>query len=191
MSLDVRPADQVHWADVEVVFGTRGDPSTCWCQFFKLPNDEFHNTPAPALKAALQRQLDDQATGLLAYRDGEPAGWVAVEPRPAYGRLQRTRLVTAGSADPLDDESVWAVTCFVVPVRHRRQGVSTALLEAAVAYAREHDARVIEGYPVDPDAGAKKSSAELYHGVLSVFEAAGFEIAHRPSASRALVRLVL
>ncbi|NQX30022.1 GNAT family N-acetyltransferase [Microbacteriaceae bacterium VKM Ac-2854] len=191
MSIDVRPADQVDWADVDAVFGTRGDPATCWCQFFKLDNKGFDAAAAPDLKAALHRQIETGTPGLIAYRDGEPAGWVAVEPRPVYGRLRRTRLVAAGSVDPLDDASVWAVTCFVVPVGHRKQGVSKALLDAAVQFARENGARVVEGYPVDPTVGAKKSSAELYHGVLSVFEAAGFDVAHRPSASRALVRLVL
>ncbi|NQX14203.1 GNAT family N-acetyltransferase [Microbacteriaceae bacterium VKM Ac-2855] len=114
-----------------------------------------------------------------------------MEPRTAYERLRRSRLVTSGSADPLHDDSVWAITCFVVPVAHRRQGVSAALLQAAVDFARASGARMVEGYPVDPTAAAKKSSAELYHGVLSVFEAAGFTVQHRPSASRALVRLEL
>ena len=26
------------WEDVSTVFGERGDPAGCWCQFFKVPN---------------------------------------------------------------------------------------------------------------------------------------------------------
>ncbi|NQX14204.1 hypothetical protein HQQ80_21460 [Microbacteriaceae bacterium VKM Ac-2855] len=75
MSIDIRPADQVAWADVEAVFGTRGDPSTCWCQFFKLPSAEFSHAAAPDLRAALHRPMETGSVpGLVAFRDGEPAG---------------------------------------------------------------------------------------------------------------------
>ncbi len=46
---------------------------------------------------------------------------------------------------------------------------------------------MIEAFPVD--AGPGTSSADLYHGPLSVFEAAGFETVARPSERRAVVRL--
>jgi GNAT superfamily N-acetyltransferase len=82
---------------------------------------------------------------------------------------------------------VWAVTCFVVRVGHRRRGVASALLDGAVDLARRHGAAVVEGYPVDTSA-RKASSAELYHGPLSVFGAAGFTEVARPSPARAVVR---
>ena len=48
--------------------------------------------------------------------------------------------------------------------------------------AREHGATVIEGHPVDVDAKASASAAELYHGPLSVFLGAGFHEVARPTA---------
>jgi GNAT superfamily N-acetyltransferase len=84
---------------------------------------------------------------------------------------------------------VWFVSCFVVRVGHRRQGIAAALLDGAVAHARRHGARAIEAFPVDTASGA--SSAELYHGPLPVFEAAGFRTVARPSERRAVVRLEL
>ena len=51
-----------------------------------------------------------------------------------------------------------------------------ALLEAAVAYARDHGAGVVEGYPVRT-AGGKVSSAGLNTGTEGMFERSGFGVA--------------
>jgi GNAT superfamily N-acetyltransferase len=180
----ITPIADVPWADVQQVFGTRGDPSRCWCQWFKMSNAEWQNSGREVCEPLLRSQPD---TGLLAYLDGEPVGWVAVEPRTHYPVLLRSKVVKP-STEPTDASDVWSITCFVVRVGYRKQGVSKALVHAAVAHATAGGARVIEGYPVDP-AEKKVSSADVYHGSLSIFEAAGFEVVARPSAGRALVRL--
>ncbi|PPL19217.1 GNAT family N-acetyltransferase [Microterricola pindariensis] len=178
------------WDDVVRVFGTRGDPATCWCQFFKLSNADWKNAEGPECKVALERQVRDATPppGIIAYRDDEPVGWCAVEPRVNYGRLTRTR-AAAGSPEAPDDEGVWAVTCFVVRVGHRRLGIGGALLRGALEQAREAGARVVEGYPVDVAVRGKTSSADLYHGTLTQFQAAGFEEVARPSADRPVMQL--
>jgi hypothetical protein len=50
-------------------------------------------------------------SGLVAYVDDEPAGWVAVEPRTAYPKLRTSRVPWTGRNEDKDDEGVWAVTC--------------------------------------------------------------------------------
>lgn len=188
---DIRilPVDEVPWDDVQTVFGTRGDPSTCWCQWFKLPASEWRTAEASVCQTPLREQTRHRPVpGLIAYLDDEAVGWVAVEPRPAYPRLRTSRIVAKGSTESHDDPSVWAVTCFVVRVDFRRRGIASALLAAAVEHAKANGARVLEGYPIDT-AERKASSADLYHGSLSLFVAAGFEIASRPQPSRAVVRL--
>ena len=88
-------------------------------------------------------------SGLVAYLDGEPVGWCAVEPRTAYpGLLLKTRVPWDGRAEDKEDGSVWAVTCFVTRVGFRRRGISRALARAAVDFARTRGARAIEGYPM-------------------------------------------
>ncbi|KQX06647.1 MULTISPECIES: GNAT family N-acetyltransferase [unclassified Leifsonia] len=201
------PVTDAPWADVERVFGTRRDPAGCWCQFFKLPNAAWKTISAGECRNLLEEQVqtarrgESHPPGVIAYlepdaeasrseNDGdaaEPVGWCAVEPRTVYERLRTAKVVT-GSTEAEDDDSVWAVTCFVVRVGHRRQGIGGALLQGAIDQAVRLGARVIEGYPVD--AGReRKSSAELYHGTLSQFLAAGFELTARPSPSRAVVTL--
>jgi GNAT superfamily N-acetyltransferase len=168
-----------------------GDGRSCQCQWWTLTNAQFN-----AASAAERTQLlrDEIASGpppaLIAYVDGEAAGWVRVGPRTAQVRLSRTKNFAA-SEEPWDDESVWAVSCFVVRKEHRGAGLTTQLLRAAVDYARDHGARVVEGYPVDPGAGRKKSSNELYHGTVSTFAAAGFREVARPRPEVAIVAVDL
>ncbi|MET4781559.1 GNAT family N-acetyltransferase [Glaciihabitans sp. UYNi722] len=191
-SITTRSVSDVPWADVRAVFGTRGDPAGCWCQFFKIGSAEFSGSPAQHLEALLCNQVKDQDVppGVIAYLDGKPVGWCAVEPRSKYPRILRSKVVTGGSQESPEDGTVWAVSCFVVRTGYRRRGVSVELLNAAIAQARRLGARVIEGYPIDT-AERKASSADLYHGPLSLFQNAGFEIVSRPLHGRAVVRMVL
>jgi GNAT superfamily N-acetyltransferase len=191
-SITVVSVADVPWADVRAVFGTRGDPARCWCQYFKVDNADWNEGPSERLESLLCNQVRDQAIppGVVAYLDDEPVGWCAIEPRPSYPRLLRSKVVTSGSDESIDHDDVWAVSCFVVRVGFRRRGVSAELLRAAVEQAGRLGARVVEGYPVDT-AERKVSSADLYHGALSLFERAGFEIVSRPSPGRALVRLAI
>ena len=180
------------WDDVRTVFGEKGDPAACWCQFFKVPNAGWDSGSRDRFKGMLQKQVqaNDPAPGMIAYAAGEPVGWCAIEPRPNYDRLGRSKVVIKGSEQKAEDASVWAVTCFVVRVGFRRQGVAAALLRGAVDQARSHGARLIEGYPVDAEKRSGASSADLYHGTLSMFMAAGFEVVSRPTDGRAFVQLV-
>ena len=187
----VEAVASVPWEDVSLVFGTRGDPARCWCQYFKLANREFQNATSEACVGMLREQVQASAPGpgVIAYLDGEPVGWCAVEPKMAYSRLQRAKVVTEGSRQEPDDASVWAVTCFVMRVGYRRRGVAAALLRGAVAQARGGGARVVEGYPVDVALRPKAPSAELYHGTMSLFAAAGFVEVARVRKDRVVMEL--
>jgi ribosomal protein S18 acetylase RimI-like enzyme len=187
--LRIAPVSEVPWHDVRTVFGTRGDPARCWCQYFMLSNRDWNETSSAQKERMLCERIAQNrpAPGVLAYRDGEPVGWCAVEPRTDYRRILTSKVAT-GSVERPDDPRMWAVTCFVVRVGFRRQGVASALLDGAVAHARKHGARAIEGYPVDT-AEKKASSAELYHGSLSLFLKGGFTMVSRPTPGRAVVSL--
>ena len=57
----------------------------------------------------------------------------------------------------------------------------TSLLEAVVKHAKEHGAKIVEGYPVETT-GRRMSGSEGFTGVVSAFEKMGFvEILHRLS----------
>jgi hypothetical protein len=191
--VDVRPLTSERWTDAVSVFGTRGDPARCWCQWFRLTGEQWRSSRTAARREALREQAAvTPPPGVLAYVEGEPQGWCAVAPRAAYVRLRRAQVLRGTSAEELADPSVWSVTCFVVRLGARRRGLSAALLNGAGELAARHGAASVEGYPVDPSAreGAV-SSSELYHGVLGVFLAAGFREVARPRPARPVVRLHL
>lgn len=127
------------------------------------------------------RQLTAEpiAPGMLAYVDGEPAGWVNFGPRASIGRLQRSRTIL-----PVDDVPVWSVLCFVTRPGFRRKGLTRELLRGASGYAAEHGAPAIEGYPVDT-AGDRLSGTLLFVGVASTFAAEGFEVLGTTGATSA------
>jgi GNAT superfamily N-acetyltransferase len=187
----IEPLTADRWDDAVAVFGTRGDPAGCWCQFFRLEPAEWKTSTPRQNRDRLRRESrSTPPPGLLAYLGGEPVGWLALGPRPGYARLRSSHHLAQVSRD-LADDSVWAVTCFVVRVGHRGQGIATALLEAAPDFARSHGARVLEGHPVDTSQGAKRTNAELYHGVASTFLSCGFTEIGRTSPARPVMRLPL
>lgn len=186
-AIRVEPAVAKLWPDLVTVMGTRGDPSWCWCQYFRLRGKAWERATKAENKTALCEQVESSPVppGVIAYRKDEPVGWCAVGPKDYYPRLLASR--TSGD----DVDGIWSVTCFVVPVGHRRTGVARSLLEGAVALARAQGAAAVEGYAVDPAQRKSVSAAELFHGPLSLFTDAGFREIGRPSPARAIVRLDL
>ncbi len=188
--LTIEPASVDRFADVEHALTGGGDGGSCWCQWWMLRAKDFDSAARDHRRELLRHDLEAQpASGLVAYVEGHAAGWVKVSPRPAQPRLTRSRNIQR-SPEPVDDDTVWAITCFVVRREYRRRGLSRRLLDAAVAHARAHGARVVEGYPVDA-AMTKTSSNALYHGALSTFMDAGFVEVARPTPTRPIVSLAL
>ncbi|MFC7583795.1 GNAT family N-acetyltransferase [Nonomuraea antimicrobica] len=192
------PANEASWEDLSAVFGTadaRRCQCQCQCQWFKVAGWLWHNSTQEGRTASLRSQTacgvpDAKATsGLVAYVDGDPAGWVAVEPRVAYPKLRTSRVPWSGRDEDKDDDGVWAVTCFVVRRPYRGRGLSYALARATVDFARERGARALEGYPMITQPGKEITWGELFVGARQVFEEAGFtEISH-PTPRRVVMRI--
>ena len=191
------PANEASWEDLQAVFGTGGDPSRCHCQRYKMqPKESWASVGAAELAFRFRTQTDcDHPTsgatsGLVAYLDGEPVGWCAVEPRAAYPRLLRDcRVPWVGRAEDKADDSVWAVTCFVTRSGYRRRGVSRALARAAVDFARQGGARALEGYPMITPAGQEIQWGELHVGSRGIFADAGFAEVSHPTPRRVVMRI--
>lgn len=177
------------WDDIQHALSGGGDGRSCQCVWPVLTNKEWEATDLDQRTSLFQHEvLSARPPGILAYVDDEAAGWVRVGPRLAQRRLARTRNIVAATREPLEDDSVWAISCFVVRREHRGQGLNAALLDAAVRFARDSGARVIEGYPVDT-AKTDVRVNDLFHGALSTFLAAGFTEIPSPKPERPLVSL--
>lgn len=111
--------------------------------WWRLGRAEFDKSKGKGNKQALRRIVAlGGAVGVLAYSEGKPVGWCAIAPREEYARLANSRVLR-----PVDAQSVWSVTCFYVAREYRRAGLSVALLKAAVDYAKQNGAKIVEGYP--------------------------------------------
>jgi GNAT superfamily N-acetyltransferase len=192
--LTVVPANEASWEDLQRVFGTRGAAALCQCQRYKLrPREAFRKFPVQERARRLREQTacghpgSDTTSGLVAYLDGEPVGWCAVEPRSRYEGLRRNaRVPWEGREEDKADDSVWAVTCLFARAGFRKRGVSRALARAAVDFARERGARAIEAYPMTT---TDTFAEELHVGTEGVFAAAGFAEVSRPTLRRVVMRI--
>jgi GNAT superfamily N-acetyltransferase len=176
------PLTPGRWADLEAVFGPNGATSGCWCMWFRQSSQEFEQCHGEQNRLALRALVEGgTAPGLLAYVEGRAAAWVAVEPRTAYPRLDRSRVTK-----PLDDEDAWAVTCFFIHRDFRGAGLQSQLLEAALDWAKARGAKLIEGFPIDPE--GRVAAASGFYGFRSTFTAAGFEEVARRTRGRPYMR---
>ena len=188
MELTIFPATADRFDDVaRLLAPPRPDAPACWCLTYRVTSAEFSALRGEDRPNRLKGFFEgDAAPGVVAYVEGEPAGWCAFGPRTEMGRLQRSRTIQR-----LDDLPVWSVVCFVVAAKHRRRGIAARMLGEAVAYARAQGVPALEAYPID-NKGAKISGAFAYVGTVSLFESAGFaKIAETSSRSGGLSRWIM
>jgi GNAT superfamily N-acetyltransferase len=131
-------------------------------------------------RIAYMRSLCDSepGPGVLAYVDGEVAGWCSVAPKSAHRALVNSRTIPH-----VDDADAWSIVCFVVRPGFRRRGLMHDLLDGAVGHASAMGATVLEGYPVEPD-GGRVDQTSGYVGTVKLFEAHGFRRVTRTAGRR-------
>ena len=198
-SVSVLPANEASGEDLRAIFGSRGYPASCRCQKWKFANwAERKATPVAERVRRLERQTHcgspnaRTTSGIVAYLDGEPVGWCNVEPRTAFvPRLLNSPVPWVGRDEDPADDSVWAITCFVVRAGYRRRGLTRVLARAAVDHARDRGARALEGYPILTAPGVEITWGELNVGARSVFADAGFVEVSHPTARRVVMRIDL
>jgi GNAT superfamily N-acetyltransferase len=201
--LTVAPVTPELWPRLESFFGPRGAYSHCWCTWWRQRSTEFDagSRQGGAGNRELLHRItaEGRVPGLLAFEGDEPVGWVSIAPREEFGRVYRSRNLRpdppdqgdpAGQADAGPAGGVWALVCFWMPPVHRRRGIGTALLDAAVAHAAERGAAVVEAYPVDTH-GERVPSAEIFTGTLEMFLRAGFTEVRRRTDRRPVVQRTL
>ena len=169
VSIEVKPATTPRFDDVATMLGPKKpDANVCWCLSHRLDSKTNRALVGPA-RGEYVRELcsRDVAPGVLGYEGDEVVGWAAVAPR-AELPFARSRKIPH-----IDQLPVWSVWCIRVRPGHRGKGISHALLEGAVAFARSHGAPAIEGYPVD-NKGKKVDLTMAFVGTRGLFEKAGF-----------------
>lgn len=195
MSVQILPVTADRWSDLVRVFGRRGeDPSWCWCRLFlrSATCETAASRPRRDNRDALRQEITHAAVppGLLAHVENQPVGWTRVGPRSDFPRVSGNRALAKVLTE---DPGVWRVTCFAVDSRYRRSGVGSALLKAAVEFAREHGATTVAGHPVDVAAlsAARVGGSAVFTGTVAMFSAAGFTEVARTYPTRPVIRLLV
>ena len=117
--------------------------------------------------------------GLLAFHGDVAVGWCQLTPRDALPWLDRTWRLARVDARP-----VWSLSCLYVRKGYRKQGVTSALIAAALKAARRAKAPALEAYPLDADLTPSASGT----GFASTFARAGFRTVAHHVPSRPIMR---
>jgi len=180
--LDFEPVTSDRWADLEALFSERGVQNGCWCMYWRIKRREFEQDYGAGNKNGLNGIVESgQVPGILAYHQENPVGWCSIAPREDFPVVLRSPTLK-----PIDDQPAWSITCFFVTRPYRTSGLTHLLIRAAVRYAKEHGARIIEAYPIDVH--AKSIEFDLYSGLNTTFEKEGFVEAFRRSQRKSIMR---
>jgi GNAT superfamily N-acetyltransferase len=178
LALEYHPVTSDRRADLARFSEAHGKFHYCSCMRWRMTSAEYKRSTKESRVATLDGlAAEDVPVGVLAYLDGEPVGWVAVAPRVALGALERFKALAR-----IDEQPVWSVSCFFLDRRIRGQGARLGLLNAAVAFALEQGARIVEGYPVEP------GKLYGYMGAPDIFRAADFVDVTPPGRERQIWR---
>jgi len=179
MKITVRPLTPEHWAACEDLFGPKGACNGCWCMYWRI-GAAYRRCPADRNKAAFRKIVrSGSPPGLLAFDGERPVGWCQLTPRSALPWLDRTWRLRR-----VDEVPVWSLSCFYVRIGYRRQGITSALIAAALQAARRAKAPALEAYPLD----AQKTPSTSSTGFLTTFERAGFRTVAQHVPTRPIVR---
>src|ERR1700730_10677952 len=146
MKLRIRPLTLDLWPALEDLFGKNWPCRDCWCMYWRIGNS-YRRRPRERNKADFRGVVKrGPAPGLLAFDGDLAVGWCQLTPRGALPWLDRTlRLRRVG------DGAVWSISCFHVRKGYRKQGITSALIAAALKTAKSAGAPALEAYPLDGD----------------------------------------
>lgn len=178
----IAPATPERWDDLVAIMSDCAAGRKCWCAYWYLPHKACRAGWGDANREVLESRVKGGLLpGIIAYVGDTPAAWVSVAPRTAFDRLNRSK-----TFPPLDEKPVYAVNCFVVVKRFRRQGLTAELARAAADFAFARGAPGVEAYPVASE--AKSGPYDLFLGTSGAFAAAGYVEVARATPRRPVMR---
>ena len=180
MKLSIRPLTPKLWPALVDLFEDSPVCSRCWCMYWRTGNS-YRTQPASSNKAAFRNVVKrGPPPGLLAFDGRVPVAWVQLTPRAALPWLDRK----AWRLKRVDDLPVWSISCFYVRKSHRKRGITTRMIRAAMKAAKRAGAPALEAYPLDRTLSPSATST----GVVTTFERMGFEVVGNHFPPRPIMR---
>jgi GNAT superfamily N-acetyltransferase len=153
------------WNDYVSLMKTDSQCSECWC----LNHREQAGCPTGEAAKDRMRQLTEQEKvgGLLAYKDEECVGWIAIDP---MSELIGHDCRASGKADE------WSIHCIFINDGFRGQGLSTELVRAAISFAKSNGAKIISAFPIPSEHRNRFPANEAeFSGRFSTYSKLGFK----------------
>ncbi|AKV02186.1 Acetyltransferase [Labilithrix luteola] len=185
LTLHVEPFRPEHLEGFARLF--EGASSSCFCRYW-----EFQGNKNEWLDRCAHRPLENFEEQASAVRSGEASalglvaldasralpdaivGWMKLTWRSAVPKLRNLPVYRQLDLGP--DATTLSVGCFLVHPAARGKGVARALLAGAEAFAREHGAQAIEGYP--RRASERLYDEEVWQGPEHLFRELGYDAVH-------------
>ena len=178
MKLTVHPLTPELLPALEDLFDTQGPVSRCWCMYWRI-GDSYRKKPPKENKVTFRALVTSgPPPGLLAFDGDVAVGWCQLTPRDALPWLDK-----AWRLKRVDDLPVWSISCFYIRKGYRKQGVTSALIRAAIETAKRAGAPALEAYPFSDESPSASST-----GRVSTFKRAGFKIVARHVPPRPIMR---
>ncbi len=165
---------------------------SCWCIYHHrtrslLLNHRERSGITRAARNRLQRRKlveRESSHGILVYLNGDPVGWCQYGPQEELPRIDNNR--SYRRLAPQNVKGMWRITCFVVDRKHRRRGVASAALRAALEGIWKKGGGLVEAYPI-----TQWGAYREYHGTVSMFQKEGFRVVAPYGKSNVVMRKII
>jgi hypothetical protein len=170
-------------------FADNPEWAKCYCHFYEVPLAiDWPSLSGDANRVAMRARIEvGEMEGYLAYDGDEVIGWMNAQPRHKLPHCFE-RMRTAAPDIPCAPFEAAVIVCFVIAPARRKSGVARALLSGGMASLCARGIKLVDAFPFK--AADSTSSADHYHGPLSMFLAAGFSIL-REDENMTVVRKLL
>jgi len=170
-------------------FADNPEWAKCYCHFYHVPRAiDWPSLTAEQNRVAIKARIGvGVMDGFLAFDGEEVVGWLNAQPRHALPYcFDRMRI----DPTPLPCEAFEAavIVCFVVAPPRRRQGISRALLAAALESFTARGLKLVDAFPFK--SGASELAADHYHGSLSLFLDQGFTVLREDETMTAVRKML-
>jgi len=152
----------------------------CYCFNFRFAGTDaeaWARTGADNRRDMAQAIREGRAHGLLAYVDGQVAGWCSASPKAEMPALAGRDWM------PAEGDGVGIIGCLTIGPRHRRHGIARLLVEHALDYLAGLGCGVVEAYPLRE----LEADSHGHWGPIQVYRDLGFET-YREHPQRLVVR---
>jgi len=178
MELVIKPLTPDLWPSLEDLFGKKGACNGCWCMYWRI-GSEYHKRSRDLNRLEFKDIVEKGSSpGLISFHENVPVGWCQITVKNSLPRLIKDYKTGTESSD-----NVWCIACFYIRSGYRRKGITSALIEYAIEYAKTAGAKILEAYP--------RNSDSSYTGYPTTFVKAGFKATGLGKYGRTIMTLEL